>query len=126
MATKYYAWSTLYLGGKSKEDPRTGRRLITERNLVQPGTVVSRDKLKCSKEEWDALVEGGSVRTYKFPKISEGSTQSPTEVIMSGLREGREEIPTDKLIELALSHSVEAAVVEEAEESELAEVNELS
>lgn len=116
---KFYAWTTIYNGGEVKTVK--DRKIIVSRNVIEPGTEVSKAKLKVSDEDWDALVAGGSVRPYKFPKMDSGFAGSPAEFIMSQLRKGEEEVSQDVLIGLAMSGNEEEE--DSATESELAESN---
>lgn len=115
---KFYAWATLYNGGETK---KVGdRTIIVSRNVVEPGSEVSKTKLKVTDEEWAALVDGGSVRPYPFPKMPESFSGSPSEFVMSQLRKGEEEIDPNVILGLAMTSVVE----EDAGPSELAEANE--
>jgi len=111
----YYAWSELRLGGTSElVENATGvkRKIVTSRESVMPGEKVTKADLKkrgLSDEDWEAFLAGGSVRTYPFPNMPEGSTQSPTDFVMESLRTGnREDLDPNTILSLALSgqHSV--------------------
>lgn len=99
MAGKMYAWATIYNGGETQEDVRTGRNLVVERNVIQPGSVVV-PKDVGGQEAFDEMVENGSIRPYKLPEdMNEG--ESPLEAVNRGLwKEGV--IDQDKLLELTL------------------------
>lgn len=107
MADTGYTWSTLYFGGKTQEG-RDGRTLVIERNSIPPGTKVAKSdlksKYKLTDEEWDQMVEGGSIRSYPLPKMPEGYGGSPAEFVLSQLRGGETDIKTDVLLGLALKH----------------------
>lgn len=117
MADKFYAWGTIYNGGESQE-AKDGRRLIVKRNIIEPGTEVTKAKLGMSDEEWDEKVEGGSIRPYPLPKNMEEG-ESPSDAVLRGLRAGKEEIPQDKLLELALSHPAPVTAFSEEAEAEV-------
>jgi len=115
---KMYAWSTIYNGGKSKES-RDGRKIIMERNIIEPGAEVSKAKLGVSDEDWDALVDGGSVRPYQLPKNLRVG-ESPADAVIRSLTGGQGEVSQDMLMELALAHPPGSfANAEEEEESDV-------
>jgi hypothetical protein len=108
---KLYAWSTLYVGGESEMiTSATGvsRKIIHNRNVIHPGEEVTEaqlTKLGATKEDWEAILAGGSVRDYPYPPIPEGSFQSPTDYVLETLRAGAEDIPQDTLVQLALQQN---------------------
>lgn len=104
MAVKYYVWGTLYNGGDIKMIK--DRKIIVKRNIIEPGQEITQSKLKCSDEDWDALIEGGSVRDYPYPDIPVTFPGSPAEFIMHELRQGEEEPDQDTLLELALKAGI--------------------
>lgn len=115
MAEKYYAWSELRLGGESdliRSATGAERRVITSREVVMPGEEVTKADLKkrgATDEDWEAMLAGGSIRTYPMPNMPEGSTQSPTDFVMDSLRTGnREDLDPNTVLSLALAgqHSV--------------------
>lgn len=117
MAETWYAWSTLYNGGEAKQIK--DRKIIVSRNTVEPGEKVTKANLKADDATWDALVAGGSVRNYPFPKIPEGFSGSPSEFVMKSLRDGDGEIDQNTLLALALGTPSAA----ENDESELEKAN---
>ncbi len=112
---KYFAWSTIYNGGESKEG-RDGRKLIMKRNIIEPGTEVTKSKLGLSDEEWDTMIDGGSIRTYPLPEMDEG--ESPANAVMRRLTRGSGEVSSDMLMELALAHPPEGLLHTASEEAE--------
>jgi hypothetical protein len=116
---KWYVWTTIYNGGETKTVG--DRKIIVKRNVIEPGTEVTKAKLKVSDEDWDALIEGGSVRPYAFPTMPATFGGSPADFIMSQLRRGEEDVSQDVLIGLAMS----GVDVEDEldDDSELAETN---
>ena len=105
----YYAWSVLYVGGESSiHETATGvkRKIVDERNVVQPGEKVNKAYLKkmgATDADWDSFLAGGSVRNYPYPKIPEGSQQSPNDFVMDKLRMGdREDLDPNMVMELAM------------------------
>ena len=104
MADKFFAWSDIYLGGKVEQiDTLRGPKdVVTERNIVRTGDEVTQAKLKVDKDQFDAMVEGGSIRPYPLPEGADEVT-SPTEAVVRQFTEGRTgEINQDMLLELAL------------------------
>jgi hypothetical protein len=115
---KFYAWSDLYNGGSVEKVtlPNGGvREVVVERNIVPRGAQVSKGKLKLSDADWDALVAGGSVRTYPLPEEADENT-SPNQAVLRRLSKGSGEIDQDMLLELALSQPVVNPSAEDAAE----------
>lgn len=106
MAT-YYAWSELRNGGKVDEvvSP-TGatKTVVVERNTIAPGSKVKKSDF--SDEEWDALIDGGSVRPYPMPDDANEYT-SPTQAVLSKLSSGGD-IDQNMILELALTQPLAA------------------
>ena len=102
MADKFFVWGTIYNGGKSTEG-RDGRKLISERNIVEPGTEVTASKLGLDKDEFQHLVDTGTIRNYPLPKNMRDG-ESPTQAVMRGVLNRDGEISQDMMLELALSH----------------------
>ncbi len=109
MAEKqYYAWSELRLGGESTiHESATGvrRRIIDKRNVIMPGEKVSQADFKKfgAEDDWEAFIEAGAVRDYPYPKMPEGSQQSPNDFVMDKLRTGdREDLDPNTLMQLAM------------------------
>jgi len=118
MAT--YAWSDIYVGGETMEV--RDRKIIVSRNIIARGDKVTKGDIRkfdkeFSDEEWDNLVENGSIRDYPLPEdLRDG--ESPSEAITRRLYSGGE-IDQNMLLELSLKHppalnppSEEAAEVE--------------
>jgi hypothetical protein len=98
----FYAWSDIYYGGKSeKMTTRTGaeRTVITERNIVHHGDKVSQSKLGVTDEQWQTMIDGGSVREYPVPEGVDEHT-SPHRAVMSTLVNDDGDIDVDKLLAL--------------------------
>ena len=118
MADKsYYAWSELRLGGESEMHlSATGvsRKIVVSREVVQPGEKVTKADLTkrgLTDEDWEAFLEGGSIREYPMPKMPASATQSPTDFVLSQLREGiTDDIPQETAMALALGGSGGALV----------------
>lgn len=105
-STEFYAWSDLYHGGKTEKRERAGGQSMTvvlERNIVPRGEKVTQAQLGCKKEEWQTLVDGGSVRPYPLPEGAD-TYISPTNAIMSGLVNEQGDVDTNRLLELGLAH----------------------
>jgi hypothetical protein len=118
---KYYAWSDIRNGGKTEERKSPDGRLRTvvlERNVTPRGEAVTKAKLDVSDEEWDALIDGGSVRPYPVPEEANDFV-SPTQAVIARLtKPGSGEVDQDMLLELALAHPP-AAIPPAEEEAEL-------
>jgi len=81
---KMYAWSSFRLDvdehGKAKK-------------VVEPGEEVTAEKLKVSKEEFENLIEVGSVRDLEYPPVEPG--QSPAEYFRAAAAERAEMTPKE-------------------------------
>lgn len=102
---KYYAWSDLYNGGKVEEvkTPTGGIKVVVvERYVTHVGESVTKAKLGVSDEEWDHLVESGSIRDYPLPKDA-NDLKSPSLAFMESISTSGE-IDVNKLLELGLKH----------------------
>lgn len=104
MAT-HYAWTDIRNGGEVDVRKAPGGReikVVTKRNVIARGEKVTKAGLKVSDEEWDALLEGGSVRPYPLPKGADENI-SPTTAILRELVDNRGEVDLNKLMELGLT-----------------------
>lgn len=106
-ATKMYAWSDLIAGGKS-EDRKTAdgrlRTVVLERNVVRRGEAVTAKDVGASEEEWNHLIESGSVRPYPLPEGADDNTSPTTAVLRKLTSRDSGEIDQNMLLELALAH----------------------
>lgn len=110
---KFYAWSDIHNGGEVKEIK--GRNIVVNRNMVSRGEEVTKAKMKVSDEDWDALIDGGSVRSYPVPKdIPEN--ESPASFVVRKMLAGKQEVDSNLLLELSLSNAQAGAFAEELEE----------
>lgn len=78
--TDYYLWSPVQDGGETKLVPLpTGgeRSVVVKRNVVPVGTKVTQTKLGVEDDLWNQWLDGGVVRTYPYPDMPDGSTDSP-------------------------------------------------
>lgn len=102
----FYVWSPIYNGGevKSIDTALQGvtKNVVVSRNITPVGEKVTKAKLKCTDEEWDRYLEGGTIRPYPMPEEADEVT-SPTQAIISRLTQGSGEINQDMLLELALT-----------------------
>lgn len=80
----YYAWSPIRHGGEVKDG------LVVNVQTVAYGDSVSQKDLGVSDEDWQAMVEGGSVREVKPPELPEGYTGSPIQFMMEQARQAAE------------------------------------
>lgn len=100
-----YAWSDLYGGGTVEEvkTPTGGiRRVVTQRNVTPRGEKVTRKKLDVSEEEWEALIENGSVRPYPLPDEADDYLSPSTAVVRRVMKNG--EIDPDILLQMSLAN----------------------
>lgn len=106
MAAKtHYAWSDLYSGGDTRELKRPDGRtavVVEKRNVIPRGEKVTQAQLKCSDEEWEALIDGGSIRSYPLPEEA-SEYLSPSAAAVQRITKGGE-IDTNVLLEMALQH----------------------
>lgn len=65
----YYAWSPIVYGADVADDGT-----VNSQKVVNVGEQVDAGKLGVSDEEFQALVDGGSVRTREYPKELIGAT----------------------------------------------------
>ncbi len=105
MAGKMYAWSEIRKGGEVKTidlaDGRT-KTLVVSRNTVAVGDVITKKSLDFTDDEWDALIDAGSIRPYPYPEEA-GDYVSPTQAILAKYsRDG--DVDQNMLLELALAH----------------------
>lgn len=101
---KFYAWSDLYHGGKTEDValPKGGTRtVVVERNITPRGEAITRAKLDVSEEQWDHLVESGSIRPYPVPEEA-SDVISPTRAVLDRYNRGGE-LDQNMLMELALT-----------------------
>lgn len=106
----YYAWTDIYNGGDvevRKSANGTERRVVSNRNIIERGSAVSQSDLGVSDEEWQVLLDGGSVRTIPVPEESDEFT-SPHRAIMATIVDENGDIDVNKL--LALNASSVAAL----------------
>jgi len=73
MASTHYAWSPI----RGDKDAAFG-------------DTVTKDKLGVSQEDWDAMVEAGSIRTTKPPKLPDGWQGSVIEYYQQQAKEAAE------------------------------------
>lgn len=114
MATSYVAWSDLYFGGEVERRDRPGGgtyKVVKTRNRLARGEKVTKGKLGVSDEEWDALIESGSVRPYDLPAGADDYT-SPTRAVIASITNDRGDIDPDVLLQLALQHPIAGAIAE--------------
>jgi hypothetical protein len=107
----FFAWSDLYGGGEVGEVERfdgTKKSVVLSRNITRRGESVSQADLKVSDEEWDHLIESGSIRPYPVPEEAD-TWLSPAQAVMDRLTKGTGEIDQNLLMEMALSQSAEDA-----------------
>ncbi len=103
---KHYAWSDIHNGGTVEHVklPNGGtKQVVTKRNITVRGTEVTKAKLDVSDEDWDALIDGGSVRPYPLPEGANDDV-SPSNAVLHKLTQGSGEIDQNMLLELALTH----------------------
>lgn len=82
MADTYYAWSEIIYGAEHDE---TDPKLILGVKSVKPGEKVDAKMIGVSEEEFERMVETGSIRNYPFPKELQDPTASPNQLIAQQL-----------------------------------------
>lgn len=91
MATDtYYLWSPVLDGGETKLVPLpTGgeRSVVVKRNITPVGSKVTQEKLGADDALWNEWLDGGVVRTYPYPDMPAGSTDSPMVFLQKQLNE---------------------------------------
>ncbi len=106
MASGYYAWSDIYAGGDSERREASGNRLIrvvTKRNIIRRGDKVTKAALNVSDEEFDALVESGSIRNYPVPDGADQYT-SPSAAFLTSVLDEEGDVDVNKLLDLGLQN----------------------
>jgi hypothetical protein len=89
-AESWYLWSNYQNGGETDEvrTPNGGtRNVVLSRNLIPAGTKVSKSDLEVDDAGWEALVEAGVVRSFPYPDMPAGSTDSPLVFLQRKLNE---------------------------------------
>jgi hypothetical protein len=98
----YYAWSDLYNGGESVERTNangTKVRIVESRNVIARGTEVSQSDIDVSDDEWNHLVESGSVRPYPLPDGADENV-TPHRAVLAEIVDDQGEIDVNKLMAL--------------------------
>lgn len=90
MADTYYAWSTFSVPDTSKPGAKP--------KVFNPGDTVTAAGLGVEKEEFDAMVEAGSIRTMKWPVPPEAGAVSPIDYLKAKAAEA-EEKDLDSIVE---------------------------
>lgn len=103
---KLYAWSDLYYGGTTEDVPLPNikggvKTVVVSRDIIRRGEQVTKAKLSVSDDEWDHLVESGSIRPYPLPETA-SDVISPTRAVLDQYNKGGE-LDQNMLLELALS-----------------------
>lgn len=114
MAT-HYAWSEIRFGGEVDNKKAPGGRdvkVVTKRNVVEWGSKVTQKDLGVDKDEWQHLIDTGSVRPYPPPKGANENT-SPTTALMTELVDSRGEIDVNRLMEMGLTVPPPASMEDE-------------
>ena len=118
---KFYAWSNIYNGGEIKEVTTSKgmtQQIVTNRSIIPAGEEVSKGKAGLTDEDWDAMIEGGSIRPYPLPEDADEVT-SPTQAVINKITTGTGDIDQNMLLELALTQPLpENPSAEEAKEVE--------
>lgn len=77
----YYAWTNILTSPSVDPDSKT---IIQPHPRISAGEEVNASKLGVSKEEFDALIKHGVVRTAKYPTTSK--YESPKQALLSKAR----------------------------------------
>lgn len=104
----FYAWSEIRNGGEVEEIKlATGatRRIVSKRNIIEPGAKITKANSGLSGEEWDRMVDHGVIREYPFPEGTNEYT-SPSQAVLKQLSVGGE-VPVDTLLALAAPKGAE-------------------
>lgn len=67
------------------ERDKTDDTIVLKQLVAEPGDTVDAKKLGLNDEQFQVLVDGGSVRDYPFPKELQDPGVSPTQLIAQGL-----------------------------------------
>lgn len=117
----YYAWTEIRNGGEVEDVELPGgaiRTVVTKRNAVLAGEKVTKKGLNLSDEDWERMIEGGSIREYPFPEGTNDYT-SPAQAAMRKYLTPQGDIDINVLLNLGLANP---AVVMNPPAEEAAEV----
>lgn len=98
----FYAWSDLYNGGETSKRPGPGgveRTVVASRNIIARGEKVTQSGLKLDDDQWQALIDGGSVRPYPLPDGADEYV-SPHNAVLRKIVDDDGEIDVGKLMEM--------------------------
>lgn len=84
MADKWYAWSRIQYGANI--DPTEGSNQILSHKSVEVGAEVTAEKLGISEQDFQQLIDAGSVREYEFPQMPENYGDSPINFLKHQVR----------------------------------------
>ena len=114
MASKMYAWSDIEYD--ADVDPDSGAR---KPKYIRRGEEVNRSKLGVDEENFQALVDAGSVRPMKFPDIPATFQGSPVEWYREELAKTQEGVEADVAMSMGGSYfgpNAEELMAEQLEE----------
>lgn len=117
MATTYYAWSDLWLGGEAETQKAPGGRefkVVTSRVIVQRGEKITKAKSGLSDEGWDEMIDSGSIRPYPLPDGADEYT-SPATAMIRALVNAQGDIDVNKIMEMGFTNVPAASDEEESE-----------
>jgi len=118
---KFYVWSTIHNGGEVGEvtSPIGQKKtVLLSRNTLDVGSEVTKAKSGLSDDEWDAMIEGGSIRPYPMPADADEYT-SPAQAVIRSLVTQSGDFDQNILMELALTQPLpENPPADEAKEVE--------
>lgn len=114
--SKFYAWTDIHNGGETTEV--RGRTIVVDRHMVKCGDPVDKEKFGLSDEEWDAMIEGGSIRDYPLPE-GIGENESPSAYV-ARMQAEKMELDPDTL--LKMNAALEIGVPQPTEEAKVEEV----
>jgi len=110
---EFFAWTDIHNGGETKEV--RGRNIVVNRNMVKLGDPVSQSDLDVSDEEWQGLLDGGSVRDYPLPD-GIGENESPSAYV-ARLQAEQQALDPDTL--LKMNAALQIAVPQPTEDAEV-------
>lgn len=116
---KNYAWTRIWAGGEVERIETSGggsRNIVKSRNSAEPGDEVSQSDLKVSDEEWQALLDGGAVRSYPMPEGADATTSPQQAFLRQIVDPSTGEVDPNQLMESALAGYQAAPPAEEEAE----------
>lgn len=121
MATEYFAWCNIMNGGDVIEVPVPSvkgltKTVITNRNIIETGSKITKAKSGLSDEDWDRMLANGAIRTYPLPEGTDDRT-SPSTAFLRQVLDERGNVDVAKMMDMGFVTAPAGSVVAEGEEA---------